>query len=106
MGATADPGARTHYAFDSSGPAGTVRVIVIDNSAGSLAASDPYQVPAEPQEPWLKATLAGAKAQGIPAIVVGSRDLNTRFTPRSNVAGDGDEIARLLVSEGASAYLY
>jgi hypothetical protein len=100
------PGARTHYAFDSSGDGGTVRVIVVDNSAGSLAASDPYQVPAEPQEPWLRATLADAKARGIPTIVVGSRDLNTRFVPRSNVASDGDAIARLLVQEGASAYLY
>ncbi|HZV74340.1 MAG TPA: hypothetical protein VFF79_11545, partial [Conexibacter sp.] len=98
--------ARTHYAFDSSGQGGTVRVIVIDNSAGSLAASDAYQVPAEPQEPWLRATLQDAKAHGIPAIVVGSRDLNTRFVPRSNVASDGDAIARLLVDEGASAYLY
>ena len=39
-GAAAAPGARTHYAFDSAGPEGTVRVIVIDNSAGSLEASD------------------------------------------------------------------
>jgi hypothetical protein len=99
-------GARTHYAFDSSGAGGTVRVIVIDNSAGSLAASDPYQVPAEPQLPWLDATLKDAKAHGIPAIVVGSRDLNTRFVPRSNVASDGDQIAQLLVADGASAYLY
>lgn len=102
-----DPaGARTHYAFDSAGHGGTVRVIAIDNSAGSLAASDPYQVPAEPQEPWLRAQLRDAKARGVPAIVVGSRDLNTRFVPRSNVASDGDAIARLLVEEGASAYLY
>src|SRR6185436_9769159 len=91
---------------DSSGDAGSVRVIVIDNSAGSLAASDPYQVPAEPQEPWLRATLQDAKARGIPAIVVGSRDLNVRLAPRTNVASDGDAIARLLVDEGASAYVY
>lgn len=107
IGASAPPGeARTHYAFDSSGDGGAVRVIVIDNSAGSLAASDPYQVPAEPQEPWLRAVLDDARARGIPAIVMGSRDLNTRFVPRSNVASDGDEVARLLVDEGASAYLY
>ncbi|MDW5597977.1 hypothetical protein VSS74_26720, partial [Conexibacter stalactiti] len=99
-------GTRTHYAVDSSGGNGIVRVIVIDNSRGSLAASDPYQVPLEPQEPWLRATLQDARAQGVPAIVVGSRDLNTRFVPRSNVADDGDAIARLLVDEGASAYLY
>lgn len=99
-------GTRTHYAFDSDGAAGTVRVIVIDNSRGSLAASDPYQVPLEPQELWLRAALRDARARGIATIVVGSRDLNTRFTPRSNVAADGDVIAQLLVEEGASAYLY
>ncbi|HST39546.1 MAG TPA: hypothetical protein VLK58_08555, partial [Conexibacter sp.] len=99
-------GTRTHYAVDSSGGNGIVRVIVIDNSRGSLAASDPYQVPLEPQEPWLRAMLQDARAQGIPALVVGSRDLNTRFVPRSNVADDGDTIAKLLVDEGASAYLY
>jgi hypothetical protein len=100
-------GARTHYAFDSGDAVTpTVRVIVIDNAAGSLAASDPHQIPAEPQEPWLRTQLRDAKARGIPAIVVGSRDLNTRFVPRSNVAADGDAVARLLVEEGASAYLY
>jgi hypothetical protein len=104
--ADADLGTRTHYAFDSSGNGGTVRVIVIDNSRGSLAASDPYQVPHEPQEGWLRATLKDARARGIPAIVVGSRDLNTRFVPRSNLASDGDAVAQLLVEEGASAYLY
>lgn len=103
---TASPGARTHYAFDSSGPAGTVRVVVIDNSAGSLADSDPHQNPAEPQEPWLRSVLSDARARGIPSIVVGSRDLNTRARPALNVASDGDEIAQLLVDEGASAYFF
>ncbi len=79
-------GARTHYAFDSDGPGGTVRVIVIDNSLGSLAASDPHQNPAEAQLPWLEAVLADARAKGIPAIVMGNRSLNTNFTPKLNVA--------------------
>ncbi len=80
--------ARTHYAFDSDGPTGVVRVIVIDNSAGSLAESDPHQVPAEPggQAAWLRDVLADAKTRGIPAIVMGSRDLNTRFAPRLKAA--------------------
>ena len=73
------PGARTHYAFDSSGPGGTVRVVVIDNSPGSLAASDPYQNPPEAQLPWLEAVLADARAKGIPTIVMGNRSLNTTF---------------------------
>ncbi len=100
------PGARTHYAFDSSGPTGTVRVIVIDNSRGSLAASDPYQNPAEPQAPWLERMLADARARGIPAIVVGSRELNPNLPPALNVAGDAAEEAQTMVVGGASAYLY
>jgi hypothetical protein len=100
------PGARTHYAFDSSGPAGTVRVIVIDNSRGSLAASDPYQNPAEPQGPWLERMLADARARGIPAVVVGSRELNPNLPPALNVATDASEEAQIMVAGGASAYLY
>ena len=81
-------------------------MIVIDNSRGSLEASDPYQNPREPQTPWLKDALAGARARGIPAIVVGSRDLNSRFQPSLNVATDADDEAQLLVDGGASAYFF
>ncbi|HEU0251353.1 MAG TPA: hypothetical protein VFR48_11585, partial [Solirubrobacteraceae bacterium] len=105
-GPAAAAGARTHYAFDSSGPAGTVRVIVIDNSRGSLAASDPYQNPAQAQGPWLAQMLADAKARGIPAIVVGSRELNPNLPPALNVASDASEEATIMVQGGASAYLY
>ncbi|HEY5976412.1 MAG TPA: hypothetical protein VIT85_01035 [Solirubrobacterales bacterium] len=99
-------GARTHYAFDSSGAGGTVRVIVIDNSRGSLAAADPYQNPEEAQRPWLESVLADARGKGIPTIVVGNRSLNATFSPRLNVAEDANEIARVLVAGGASAYLF
>jgi hypothetical protein len=105
-GAAPGPGARTHYAFDSSGPSGTVRVIVIDNSRGSLAASDPYQNPAQAQGPWLALMLADARARGIPAIVVGSRELNPNQPPALNVASDAAEEATIMVQGGASAYLY
>ena len=101
------PGARTHYAFDSHGSGGTVRVIVIDNSRGSLAASDPHQNPPEPQLPWLTRDARTTRAaEAIPAIVVGSRDLNSRFQPSLNVATDADEVAQLLVDDGASAYFF
>jgi hypothetical protein len=100
------PEARTHYAFDSTGPQGTVRVIVIDNSRGSLAASDPYQNPAEPQTPWLGEMLADARARGVPAIVVGSRELNPHLPPALNVATDASEEAQIMVAGGASAYMY
>jgi hypothetical protein len=103
---TAQPGARTHYAFESTGSQGTVRVIVIDNSRGSLAASDPYQDPDEPQAPWLVRMLADARARGVPAIVLGSRELNPNLPPALNVASDGSEEAQIMVQGGASAYLY
>jgi hypothetical protein len=99
-------GARTHYAFDSEGVGGTVRVVVIDNSLGSLAASDPHQNPPEAQLPWLEAVLADARIAGIPVIVMGNRSLNTSFTPKLNVATDGDQVARALVDGGASAYVF
>ncbi len=106
-GAAPAPGlARTHYAFDSSGAGGTVRVVVIDNSLGSLAASDAHQNPVEAQLPWLEAVLADARGEGIPVVVMGSRSLNTSFSPKLNVASDGDQVARLLVDGGASVYLF
>jgi hypothetical protein len=105
-GAAPGPGARTHYSFDSSGSSGTVRVIVIDNSRGSLAASDPYQNPAQAQGPWLAQMLADAKARGIPAIVMGSRELNPNQPPVLNVASDAAEEVTIMVQGGASAYLY
>jgi hypothetical protein len=104
--AVAQPGARTHYAFESTGPQGTVRVIVIDNSRGSLAASDPYQSPAEPQAPWLARMLADARARGIPTLVLGSRELNPNLPPALNVSSDAGEEAQIMVQGGASAYLY
>lgn len=105
-GAPPGPGARTHYAFDSSGPGGTVRVIVVDNSLGSLAASDPHQNPSEAQLPWLQAVLADARAKGIPSVVLGNRSLNPNFSPKLNVASDGTQVAEALVAGGASAYLF
>jgi hypothetical protein len=105
-GAPSSGDARTHYAFDSIGAGGTVRVVVIDNSLGSLAASDPVQNPLEAQLPWLQAVLADARARGIPAIVMGNRSLNPNFAPRLNVASDGTQVAQVLVEGGASAYLF
>lgn len=108
-------GTRTHYAFDSLGQSGKLRVIVIDNSRGSLAASDgagyqnpPVGVGAEfaSQQDWLRAELQSAKADAVPAIVVGNRSLNSTFRPYLDKATDADQIARLLRDEGASAYFF
>ena len=96
----------THYAADVGTSAGTVRVVVIDNSAGSLAASDPQQNPPEAQEPWLRGELGAARARGVPVVVMGTRSLN-RFEPDGSViATDADQIAALLRDAGASAYVY
>ncbi|MBA3300556.1 MAG: hypothetical protein H0T15_01695, partial [Thermoleophilaceae bacterium] len=97
-----------HYAFDTGGGGGTVRVVVIDNSAGSLEASDPFQNPPEPggQRAWLAQTLADSRARGIPAVVVGSRELQRRFSPALNVATDADQTAAEIAAGGASAYVY
>ncbi len=96
----------THYAADVATAAGTVRVIAIDNSGGSLAAGDPWQSPPEPQRPWLVQQLRDARARGVPAVVMGARSLN-RFEPdQSLAASDADDVASLLRDEGASAYLY
>ena len=90
-------GARTYYAFDSAGSGGTVRVIVIDNSTGALD---------QAQSGWLVSALDDAKARRIPSIVIGSRDLNSRFSPRLNVATDADAEASIMVDHGASAYFF
>ena len=120
-GAASVPGlARTHYAFDSTGPhgEGKVMVVVIDNSRGALEEETekeeregaihpfPYENPPEPQKPWLERVLANARSEGIPAIVMGSRELNPSLPPALNVASDAAEEARIIAEGGASAYLY
>lgn len=106
-GGTPGGTARTFYALDSLGAAGTVRVIVIDNSAGSLAAADALSPAGTvPQEDWLISALRAAKAERIPAIVIGNRDLDSRATASENVASDADRVAQILLQEGASAYFF
>ncbi|UUY03517.1 hypothetical protein LRS13_23075 [Svornostia abyssi] len=103
-------GARTHYAFDTTGPEGALRIVVVDNSAGSLAASDAHQIPAVGaggQREWLIATLGQAKAQGIPVVVMGSRPLTqVGATGEDGPAADGADVAQVLLDHGASAYVF
>ncbi len=84
-----------YFAIESEGTAGTgrVRVVVLDESAEV----------GENQRNWLAGQLAGAKVAGVPAIVIGSADLNAQ------VAAGQVQAARLvevLVAGGASAYIY
>ncbi len=96
-----------YYARNSEGLAGTVRVIVLDDTADVD----------EAQLKWLEAELEGAKASKVPAIVVGNADLNAQIA-----AGDvaAQKVAAALVGGsakcqyshgphepcGASAYFY
>ena len=50
--------------------------------------------------------LADARARGIPALVLGSRELNPNLPPVLNVASDASEEAQIMLQGGASAYLY
>ncbi len=68
----APPAGSAAYAFDSTGAGGTVRVIVVDYSSGSLSLGGAVQLQ------WLAAELAAAKQAGIPAIVVGGDDIAER----------------------------
>ena len=70
-----------------------MRVIVLDES---------HDVD-ETQRAWLAQQLAEAAAARTPAIALGNADLNAQIA-----AGDGaaSEVARILVSGGASAYFY
>jgi hypothetical protein len=58
-----------YYAFDATQNGGTLRVIVLDNSAGSLDASDPGQ------SLWLTNELADANSRGLHVIVAAGQPL-------------------------------
>jgi hypothetical protein len=82
-----------YYALDSTGPAGTVRVIVLDDSidVGKL------------QRDWLAAQLQEATLRAEPAIVLGNANLNAQIAGHDVAAA---EVAQILVNGGASAYVY
>jgi hypothetical protein len=86
-------GSSGYYALDSSGPGPTVRVIVLDDSAGV----------GEAQRAWLGSELQGAKSLHIPAIVVGNADISAQIS-----AGDAGAaaLAQTLKSGGAAGYFY
>jgi hypothetical protein len=88
------PGCQSaYYAIDSSGPGGTVRLIVLDDSADVEAT----------QRQWLATELSEAAAHGEPAIVVGQADLNAQITAGNGAAA---AVARILVKRAASASAY
>ncbi|MGO9247068.1 MAG: hypothetical protein ACLP7W_00530 [Solirubrobacteraceae bacterium] len=82
-----------YYAFEQPGEAGTVRVIVLDDS------SDVDSV----QLDWLAGELASAKTSHQPAIVVGDADLNAQIQNGDTAA---TAVAQVLAGGDASAYFY
>jgi len=80
-----------YYAFDASADGGTLRVVVLDNHAGSLEAS------AKGQTAWLRGVLADAQRRSLPVIVSAGVPLRGGFT------SDGDDVATLLASSGVLA---
>jgi hypothetical protein len=83
-----------YYAFDSSQNGARLRVIVLDNSKGTLESSSAGQ------EAWLKGQLAEAQAQGLPVVAVAARPLRGRGAEES---GDGQNVASLLARSGVIA---
>jgi hypothetical protein len=90
--ACANGSCQPYYAFDSTGTAGTVRVIVLDDSSDVDAT----------QLAWLEGKLT-TRAVGEPAIVLGNANLNSQIA-----AGDPSAaaVAGVLQTDGASAYFY
>ncbi|MBV9919485.1 MAG: hypothetical protein JOY78_01325, partial [Pseudonocardia sp.] len=82
-----------YYAFDVSQNGGTLRAIVLDNSAGSLDS-----VPG--QSGWLYDELSQAQSEGVPVVVFAAEPLNVNDV---GAAGDADAVAAELASAGVLA---
>lgn len=78
-----------YYAFNVSQNGGTLRAIVLDNSAGSLEASAPGQTA------WLSNELTAAQAAGLPVVVFAAEPLNT--------GTNADAVAAQLAAAGVLA---
>jgi hypothetical protein len=85
---------RHYYSFEVAQNGGTLFVIVLDNSAGSLERSVPGQTA------WLNDQLAAAQAAGLPVVVFAAEPLNSGMT---GAAADADSTATLLANAGVLA---
>lgn len=81
-----------YYSFDASQNGATLRVIVLDNSRGSLEGTVPGQ------RAWLEQQLQDA--QGMPVVVIAAEPLRETG---SGVASDGSSVATLLAKSGVLA---
>jgi hypothetical protein len=91
-----DPTGPVHkyYAFDVAQNGGTLRAIVLDNSAGSLEASAPGQTA------WLGSELSQAQGLGLPVVVFAAKPLNVSDI---GAATDADSVAAQLAAAGVLA---
>jgi hypothetical protein len=95
-----DESVNHYYAYDVAQNGGTLRVIVLDNSAGSLDASEPGQTA------WLSGQLAAAQTAGVPVVVMASQPLDSGLTGSSSQAGsatDANTVASMLANAGVLA---
>jgi hypothetical protein len=107
LGTPPPPAGEAAYAFESTGRSGAVRVVVLDYAASALSPEDTttascpsnYAQPAN-QLQWLCSQLYYAKQAGVPAIVMGNKDITDPSTQ------DGKAVQQVLLSGGASAYLF
>jgi photosystem II stability/assembly factor-like uncharacterized protein/murein DD-endopeptidase MepM/ murein hydrolase activator NlpD len=83
---------RRYYSFDASQNGATLRVIVLDNSRGSLEGTVPGQTA------WLEQQLSDAN--GMPVVVIAAEPLRESGT---GVASDGNSVAALLARSGVLA---
>ncbi len=90
---TCAEGEAGYYSLRSAGPAGPVRVIMLDTSI------DPNAT----QLAWLAEQLGSARVLKEPAIAVGNADINAEISAGDAAAGT---LAQTLLSGGASAYFY
>jgi hypothetical protein len=97
-------GGHAYYSFLSTATSGgSIRVIVLDYSAGLLG---------EAQEQWLVHELQQARQARVPAIVMGNASLGFTlpeaigYDPTPVQAQDAANVAKILVQDGASAYLF
>lgn len=84
-----DGAVNRYYAFDANQNGATIRIIAIDNSAGSLEQT------AAGQTDWLRERLAEARARSLPVIVTAGQPLSA--------TRDGAELTQLLVDSGVAA---
>jgi hypothetical protein len=99
-------GARTHYAVDVlRGGRQLARLVFVDNSLGSLRASDPLQQPPEPrgQLAWLDQVLS-SRPPGLPAVVVSTAP-SYSYQPDTapDAASDGASFEQVVLKDRVSA---